>query len=97
MTGRPQSSRSDALVSVLGRESEQLEREDRRRYERFFRDVIRQRGFPLHTASLWNALFLGWDLETGDYLGRVLQATPVRSGPAIPVGSILEVAVGTEP
>ena len=81
---------SDLLLGA-----EQLEREDRQRYERFFRDVIRQRGFPLHTASLWNALFFGWDLETGDYLGRGLQATPARSGPAIPVGSIVEVGVGT--
>ena len=81
---------SDLLLGA-----DRLETEDRKRYERFFLEVVRQRGFPLHTASLWNALFFGWDLETADYLGRGLRAALAESGPAIPVGSIVEVSVGT--
>jgi hypothetical protein len=69
--------------------------ETRRNYQIFFREVIRQRGFPLHTASLWNALFFGWDLELHSYLGRGLQLSLATSGPAVPVGSFVMVKAGS--
>src|SRR5687768_12881217 len=65
---------SDLLLGA-----DRLEPGDRRRYERFFLELVRQRGFPLHSASLWNALFFGWDLEEGVYLGRGLRATLAQS------------------
>ncbi len=65
----------------------------RRAYEAYFLEVIRQRGFPLHTASLWNALYFGWSLERRSYLGRGFHLVPVESDVPHPVGSFVEVRI----
>ena len=83
---------SDLLFSL-----ERMPAADRQSYEVFFREVIRQRGFPLHTSSLWNALYFGWSLERHSYLGRGLRMTLAQDGAGpIPVGAFLEVPVGNK-
>jgi hypothetical protein len=69
--------------------------EDRASYATFLREVVRQRGFPLHTASLWNALYFGWDLDRSGYLGRGMQTT-LAVGVPVPVGAFVQVPVGTK-
>ena len=65
-----------------------------RAYGAYFLDVIRQRGFPLHTASLWNALYFGWSIERRSYLGRGFRLVRADDGRPLPVGSFVEVALG---
>jgi hypothetical protein len=72
---------------------EHLPPDHRRAYEHYFVEVIRQRGFPLHTASLWNALYFGWSLERQCYLGRGFHLVPAESDQPRPVGSFLAVAI----
>lgn len=72
---------------------DRLPQNHRRAYEQYFLEVIRQRGFPLHTASLWNALYFGWSLERRCYLGRGFHLVPADSGQPQPVGSFVEVKV----
>ena len=86
--------RSGFFLSDLLLGSDRLSEAERGRYQTFFREVVRQRGFPLHTASFWNALYFGWDLDEQGYLGRGLRLTLAKSGPPIPVGSIVEVQCG---
>jgi hypothetical protein len=64
-----------------------------RAYGAYFLEVIRQRGFPLHTASLWNALYFGWSTERASYLGRGFRLVPADDGHPLPVGSFVEVAL----
>jgi hypothetical protein len=73
---------------------EQMPLADQRSYQTFFFEAVRQRGFPLHTASLWNALYFGWSFEHRSYLGRGLRMTLVAGGGPIPVGAFIEVPVG---
>ena len=79
---------TDLLLGV-----ERLPPDHRRAYEHYFREVIRQRGFPLHTASLWNALYFGWSLERRSYLGRGFHLVPADSDQPQPVGSFVEVKI----
>src|SRR6059036_2681373 len=72
---------------------ERLPPDHRRAYEQYFLQVIRQRGFPLHTASLWNALYFGWSLERHCYLGRGFHLVPAESDRPLPVGSFVEVKI----
>ena len=65
-----------------------------RAYGAYFLDVIRQRGFPLHTASLWNALYFGWSTERASYLGRGFRLVRADADHPLPVGSFVEVALG---
>lgn len=67
---------------------------DRRSFQQFFAAVIRQRGFPLHTASLWNALYYGWSLDRRSYLGSGLRLALAADGQPIPVGAFVEVPLG---
>ena len=39
---------------------------------RYFVEVITKRGFPLHVANLWNALYFGWDPDEDGYIGQGL-------------------------
>ncbi|MHB8891190.1 MAG: hypothetical protein ACYC65_04015 [Candidatus Limnocylindrales bacterium] len=79
---------TDLLLGV-----ERLPPDHRRAYEHYFLEVIRQRGFPLHTASLWNALHFGWSLERRCYLGRGFRLVPADSDEPQPVGSFVEVKI----
>ena len=67
--------RSGFFLSDLLLGSDRLSEAERGRYQTFFREVVCQRGFPLHTASFWNALYFGWDLDEQGYLGRGLRLT----------------------
>lgn len=82
---------TDLLLGV-----EHLPPDHRRAYERYFLEIIRQRGFPLHTASLWNALYFGWSLERRCYLGRGFHPVPAESHRPRPVGSFVDVKVSGE-
>ena len=37
----------------------------RREIGDYLEDVIRQRGFPMHLANLWNGLYFQWDPDSG--------------------------------
>lgn len=79
---------SDFLIGV-----DSFARDHVRRYQEFFAAVVAERGFPLHTASLWNALHFGWSLGDHKYLGA-FEVTAAADGQPIPVGSFVEVATG---
>lgn len=67
---------------------------------RYLRSVMEQRGFPLHTAVLWNALYFDWDLDEGSYRGATLNLDRIeerRFGDvdrALPVGAFVRVPAG---
>lgn len=67
---------------------------------RYFAEVIAQRGFPLHLASLWNALYFEWELEERGYVAAVLDPARVErrslgaTDHAVPVGGFVSVAAG---
>ena len=63
----------------------------------FFAAVAEQRGFPLHTAVLWNSLYFGWDLESGEYLGRGVRIEEAEDGTPIPVGAFVDIPPKTSP
>jgi hypothetical protein len=87
--------RSGHFTSELLLGAERLAPAEKASYQAFFRAVVAQRGFPLHTASLWNALNFGWNLDLRSYQGRGVQHTLAESGPAIPIGSLVEVKAGS--
>jgi hypothetical protein len=80
---------TDFLLGV-----DRLPEEHRRAYAEYFAEVIRQRGFPLHTASLWNALAFGWSTERNGYLGRSMHVGRLAGDSPVPVGAFVEVEVG---
>lgn len=87
--------RSGHFTSELLLGADTLAAAERASFQAFFRAVVAQRGFPLHTASLWNALNFGWNLDLRSYQGRGVQHALAQSGPAIPVGTFVEVQAGT--
>jgi hypothetical protein len=87
--------RSGHFTSEFLLGAEKLAPAERASYQAYFRAVVQQRGFPLHTASLWNTLYFGWNLDLRSYLGRGVQHALAESGPAIPVGTFVEVKAGT--
>ncbi len=62
--------------------------------------VIEQRGFPLHLASLWNALYFEWDLDERGYVAATLDPARVETRAfgatdrAVPVGGFVSVKAG---
>ncbi|HET6319511.1 MAG TPA: hypothetical protein VFG86_23890 [Chloroflexota bacterium] len=75
--------------------------QDRRAIQAFLAAVMAQRGMPLHTTSLWNALYFGWDLDDASYCGvadTVIDGLPSTTmgaqTPALPVGAFAQVATG---
>lgn len=87
--------RSGHFTSELLLGAEKLDAAERASFQAFFRAVVQQRCFPLHTASLWNALNFGWNLDLRSYQGRGVQHALAKSGPAIPVGTFVEVKAGS--
>ena len=67
----------------------------------FLTRVVAARGFPLHVATLWNALYFGYDPNDKTYSGRNirLEQIPVRTmalrARALPVGSFVRVQTET--
>ncbi len=66
----------------------------------YLADLVRARGFPLHVTNLWNALYVGFDLEEGAYLAEGIDPDrlPLRqmheqSAP-LPVGAFVRVKAG---
>lgn len=94
MRGIRQLRQTGVLTTDLLLGADRLPGDYRCAYQEFFLALVRQRGFPLHTASLWNALHFGWSLELGGYLGRGVRLTMAESGPPIPVGAFVEVKLG---
>lgn len=74
-----------------------LSERERRELGDFFADVGEQRGFPLHTAVLWNLLYFGYDLNLGGYLGSSPHITQAVDGQPIPVGAFVDVPPETTP
>lgn len=68
-----------------------LSERERRELGEFFADVAEQRGFPLHTAVLWNLLYFGYDLKLRGYLGSSPHITQAVDGDPIPVGAFVDV------
>lgn len=68
-----------------------LSERERRELGEFFADVAEQRGFPLHTAVLWNLLYFGYDLNREGYLGSSPHITQAVDGKPIPVGAFVDV------
>ena len=68
----------------------------------FLVDVIRQRGFPLHLANLWNALYFRWDLEQRQYVAATIEPSriPVRRmnerDEPLPLGAFMRVETQTK-
>jgi hypothetical protein len=66
----------------------------------YFRDVVVDRGFPVHVASLWNALYFSWDLRERGYHGAGLNTDRIElrafgaTDRAVPVGGFVRVASG---
>jgi hypothetical protein len=79
---------TDFLLGV-----DRLPEEHRRAYAEYFRDVIRQRRFPLHTASLWNALAFGWSIDRNGYLGGSMDVARLDGDNPVPVGAFVEVVI----
>jgi hypothetical protein len=79
-----------------------LDSSDRRNLSDFLVAVVRRRGFPLHLASLWNALYFGYAPDQQGYLGQGinLDRIPLRSMgqqiAALPVGGFVRVKTPTE-
>lgn len=69
--------------------------------QRFLAEVVRQRGFPLHLANLWNTLYFNYSLETGGFLATHLtsERIPTRTAQArdfsLPVGSFMRLHTRT--
>lgn len=74
-----------------------LSERERRELRDFFADVAEQRGFPLHTAVLWNVLYFGYDLKLGGYLGSSPHITEAVDGRPNPVGAFVDVPPETTP
>lgn len=68
-----------------------LSQRERRELGDLFADVAEQRGFPLHTAVLWNLLYFGYDMKLGGYLGTSPHITEAVDGQPIPVGAFVDV------
>jgi hypothetical protein len=71
----------------------------RHRIQDYLHDVLKARGFPLHTTVAWNALHFGFDPESGSYDAALLDASmlTVELGgrtPALPVGALAWVHFG---
>lgn len=96
MSGREEALEAGYITTDLLLGADRLTPEFRRRYQAFFLEVVRQRGFPLHTASLWNALYFGWSLKLEGYLGRGLRVAMTDGEQPIPVGAFVEVPVGRD-
>lgn len=68
----------------------------------FFCELIHQRGFPLHVANLWNALYFSWDLEEQGYvaatvnLNRIPQRQMNERDFALPIGGFTRVLTPTK-
>ncbi|MEW6581186.1 MAG: hypothetical protein AB1416_00285 [Actinomycetota bacterium] len=90
-----------ALLPQLLLGASELELADRERVAAYLAEVVRTRGGLLHTASLWNAIYFGWDPSAREYvqlpnalvddLGTVEQGAAVG---AVPVGGMVAVRVG---
>ncbi|MBE0429653.1 MAG: hypothetical protein IBX61_07245 [Thermoleophilia bacterium] len=68
----------------------------------FLVEVVRQRGFPLHVANLWNALYFRWDLEQHRYVAATIEPARIprremntRDDP-LPVGAFVRVKTKTK-
>lgn len=69
------------------------------RLRSYFADVLRVRGFPLHTAIAWNALHFGYDPEAESYnevlLGANMPTIELGArGEAVPVGALCWLQLG---
>jgi hypothetical protein len=78
-----------------------LDSELRDRLRGYLAEVIRARGFPLHTTVAWNALHFGFDPVEGSYdealLGAEMPTVNVgERAPALPVGALAWVTLGAE-
>lgn len=78
-----------------------LDGELRARLQRYLLDVIRARGFPMHTSVAWNALHFGFDPAARSYdevlLGAEMPTVAVgERSPAVPVGALAWVRLGSE-
>ena len=74
-----------------------IEPTDRRNLSDFLVAVVRRRAFPLHVASLWNALYFGYDINDQGYFGRGINLDRIpqrqmgREDAALPVGGFVGV------
>jgi hypothetical protein len=73
----------------------------RREVGEFLVDVVRERGFPLHVANLWNALYFGWDLAERRYVAATIEPSRIPKrimnmrGAPLPVGAFVRVETKT--
>ena len=78
-----------------------LSADQRQEIGNFLTRVVAARTFPLHVATLWNALYFGYDPNGKTYSGRniSLEEIPVRTmahrARALPVGSFVRVQTET--
>ena len=94
VSGVPQLRHAGVVTTDLLLGADRLPADHRRAYQDFLLALVKQRGFPLHTASLWNALYFGWSLDLDGYLGRGVRLSMAESGRPIPVGAFVEVKLG---
>ncbi len=94
MSGISELRRFGVVTTDLLLGADRLPPDHRRSYQEFFLALVKQRGFPLHTASLWNALYFGWSVELDGYLGRGVRLSLAQSGRPIPVGAFVQVKLG---
>ena len=84
---------------VLGAEA--LSDGRRREICDFFVRLVRQRGFPLHVANLWNALYFSWDLDERGYAGATINPDriPCRQMNerdfSLPIGGFMRIQTAT--
>jgi hypothetical protein len=79
-----------------------LEPTDAERLTRYLTALVARRGI-VHTVVAFNAVYLGYDLSFGGYVGgpvdfdRFEQVTFGETTAALPVGAMVKVAVGADP
>ncbi len=65
--------------------------------QQFLVDVVRQRGYPLHLANLWNSLYFHYDLDARGFRPELLNPERIptrdaaRRAPSVPVGGFVRV------
>lgn len=92
---------AELFVPELALGYEALDPGLRARLQTYLTDVIRARGFPVHTTLAWNALHFGFDPAERSYdeflLGAQMPTVCVGDrSPAVPVGALAWVTLGAE-
>ncbi|WP_335971110.1 hypothetical protein [Streptomyces sp. CA2R106] len=91
------------LTPAMTKGYEAVPAEERERLRRYLEAVVAVRRAPVHTTVAFNAVYFGYDLDGDGYGGSPLRLddfpviTSGERSPALPVGSMVCVATGSDP